>query len=104
MTVYSKTQTINISGSLNYVSQVDSDGMRQGYGKTLSYTGNISQAVYKDNHSFDGKVWKVNDEGTFDLYEVKQGQYKLIQKGVRLELIWNEQTYYFSFYFYILII
>ncbi len=41
MLYYAKNIKIDVSGGLNYVAQVDSMTMRQGFGKTLSNTGDV---------------------------------------------------------------
>ena len=63
MSVASKTSKADVSGAINHVMHIDSNGV--GQGKVIG-SGLIEEGTYKDDVLRDGTRWKINEKGTHD--------------------------------------
>ena len=87
--VTSKSTLTDVSGCIRYAGQIDSDRDFKGQGKWFRY-GRIEEGIFKSNNLIDGRAWVLNDDSSFDYYQVTNGVDELIGKVAELPGFKNE--------------
>ena len=69
----------DVSGCICFAGQIDSNGDWQGQGKGFG-DGVVQEGMFKDNDLIDGRRWELNDDGSYQYYQVTQGEDELVGK------------------------
>ena len=46
--------------------------------------GVVEEGIFKDSDLIDGRMWELNDDGSYQYYQVTQGEDKLVGKVAQL--------------------
>jgi hypothetical protein len=77
--VTSKSTLTDVSGCICFAAQIDSNGDRQGQGKWFG-DGEVQEGIFKDGNLIDGRKWVLNDDGSYNYYQVTQRKRQLVGK------------------------
>jgi hypothetical protein len=81
--VTSKRTLTDVSACIYSAGQIDSNYDWQGQGKAFN-DGEVLEGIFKDGRLIDGRRWELNDDGSYQHYQVTQGQKKLVGQVAQL--------------------
>ena len=73
----------DVSGCIRYAGQIDSNKNNYVQGKRFGH-GLIEEGMFKDHILIYGRRWELNDDGSYQYYQVTQGEKKLVGKVPQL--------------------
>jgi hypothetical protein len=82
--VTSKSTLTDVSGCICFAGQIDSNRVPCGQGKLFNDDGKVVEGIIKDNDLIDGRRWELNDDGSYQYYQVTHGEDKLVGQVAKL--------------------
>ena len=72
--VDSKEKKTNVAGWSCYSGKVDKEGRWHGLGRYMDYYGNIYIGGWKIGRETEGKMYELQEDGSYTLYNVKYNE------------------------------
>ena len=82
--VTSRSTLTDVSGCINLAGHIDSKTNWQGQGKWFYSYGAVAEGRFKDNSLIDGRKWVLNDDGSYQYFQVNQGEKTLVGQVAQL--------------------
>ena len=76
----SKSTLTDVSGCICFAGQIDSNTDLQGQGKWFADDGVVAEGIFKDYILIDGRKWVLNDDGSYNYYQVTQGEEEFVEE------------------------